>query len=118
MRYKELPIFKLALDFVVYCETIVKGFDKYHKYTIGEDLRQYSKELLFLINRANISSGVKRAEVLEKLRDKCEETKMIIRITKELNAFKSFNSYEYSSKLIVDICKQSQAWLSSSTRVS
>ena len=46
----------MTFDLVVYVETIVKGFYKYHKYTIGEDLRNYSKELLFMIQRANMSS--------------------------------------------------------------
>ena len=30
MYYDNLPIFKSALDLVVYVESIVKGFDKYH----------------------------------------------------------------------------------------
>ena len=41
MYYDNLPIYKSALDLVVYIETIVKGFNKYHKYTIGEDMRKY-----------------------------------------------------------------------------
>ena len=110
MIYDELPIFKASLDFVVYIETIVKNFDKYHKYTIGLDLRTYSKKLLFLVHRANISKDGRKA-ILEQMRDICEEIKMLIRIAKELNAFKSFNSFEHSTKLIVDICKQSQNWL-------
>jgi len=54
MIYNQLPIFKSALDFVVYIETIVKNFEKYHKYTIGTDLREYAKKILFLIYRVNI----------------------------------------------------------------
>ncbi len=50
--YDNLPIFKSTLDLVVYIETIVKNFEKYHQYTIGVDLSTHSKEMLFLINRA------------------------------------------------------------------
>ncbi|MEA2029310.1 MAG: hypothetical protein U9N49_10100 [Campylobacterota bacterium] len=39
MNSSELPIFKSALDLCIYIETIVKSFDKYHKYTIGADMR-------------------------------------------------------------------------------
>jgi hypothetical protein len=116
MIYDELPIFKATLDFVVYIETIVKSFDKYHKYTIGEDLRTYAKEMLFLVHKANIAKE-NRLDFLERLRDKCEEMKMLLRVAKELKAFKSFNSFEHSSRLIVDICKQSQNWLRSSAGV-
>ncbi len=115
MYYDNLPIYKSALDLVVYIETIVKGFDKYHKYTIGEDLRNYSKELLFLIQRANMSKE-REAELL-KLRDKAEEVKMLIRVTQELKIFKGFKQFEHCSKMSFEVCRQAQAWLSSVARV-
>lgn len=116
MRYEELPVYKAGMDFAVYIETIVKKFEKYEKYTIGEDLRNYSKELLFLIHRANISED--KRERLEHLRDKCEEIKMLLQLSKELKAFRSFKQFEVSSRLIVAVCKQSQAWLNHYARVS
>ena len=72
MIYDELPIFKSTLDFVVYIETIVIGFDKYHKYTIGVDLRTHSKKMLFLVHKANVSKE-NRVKILEDIRDSCEE---------------------------------------------
>ncbi len=108
MKYDNLPIYKVALDFCVYIETIVKNFEKYYKYSIGQDLREYSKQILFLIHKANIIKNKKN--ILLELVNKCEETKMLLHITKELKAFRSFKQFEYSSKLCVDICKQSQAW--------
>ena len=111
MYYDNLPIFKSALDLVVYMETIVKGFERYHKYTLGEELRSSSKEILFLIQRANMSRE-RYAELL-RLRNKCEEVKMLIRITQELKVFKGFKQFEQSAKLSHEVCRQAQAWLSS-----
>jgi hypothetical protein len=118
MYYEMLPIFKSTMNLVVYIETIVKEFDKYHKYTIGEDLRTYSKKMLFLIQRANMSQD-KQQELLE-LRNGCEELKMLVMLCKELKAFNSFKQFEHSSKLTVAVCRQAQAWLknSQSARVS
>lgn len=116
MFYENLPIYKAALDLCVYVEQIVQSFDKYHKYTIGEDLRTHSKELLFGIHKANRMRDKK--ESLETLRDKCEETKMLIALAKELKAFKSFTQFEHSSKLTVNICKQTQSWLNQSAGVA
>ena len=116
MYYDNLPIFKSTLDLVVYIETIVKGFDRYHKYTIGSDLRVHSKEILFLINKANISKN--RLPRLLELRDKCEELKMLIRVSKELQAYKGFKQFEHSSKLTVDVCKQAQSWLKATAGIS
>jgi len=116
MQYDNLPIYKSALDFCVYVETIVKSFGKYEKYTIGEDLRNYSKEILFLVHKANIS--LEKKKKLEQLRDKTEEVKMLIQLCKELKAFKSFKQFEVSSKMIVNIARQSQAWLNHYARVT
>jgi hypothetical protein len=116
MYYDNLPIFKSALDLVVYIETIVKGFERYHKYTVGEDLRNYSKELMFMIQRANMSED--RVSELVNLRNKCEEVKMLIRVIKELKAYKSFKQFEHSSKLTMNVCRQAQAWLGKSAGVS
>ncbi len=112
MNNYNFPIFRSGLELCVYIETIVKGFDKYHKYTIGEDMRKFSKDILFIINRVGLSQDKKR--VLIRLRDRCEDMKMLILISKELKAFKSFKQFEHSSRLAVDIAKQSQAWLNSS----
>ena len=109
MHYDNLPIFKSALDLVVYVETIVKNFDKYHKYTLGEDLRHQSKEVLFLIQRANMSEN--RSEGLLALRNKCEEVKMLIRVTHELKVFSGFKQFENCAKLSHEVCRQAQAWL-------
>jgi len=127
MNNENFSIFRSALELCVYIETIVKGFDKYHKYTIGEDMRNFSKDLLFIINRIGLSKD--KVRVLTKLRDRCEDMKMLLLISKELKAFKSFKQFEHiswsmplvsipSSKLSVDVCKQSQAWLGSTARVT
>lgn len=96
MNYNNLPIYKSALDFCVYIEIIVKWFEK------------YSKEVLFLIYRANCLED--KRETLCSLVEKCEESKMLIQIAKELKVFKSFKQFERTAKLCVSICKQSQAW--------
>ena len=39
-RYDHLPIYKSALELLVYVEQIVKNFSRYNKYTIGARLRE------------------------------------------------------------------------------
>ena len=103
------------MNLCVYVETIVKNFDKYHKYTIGEDLRNYSKELLFMIHRVN--SSHEKMQKLQSMTNRCEDLKMLVNLAKELQAFKSFKQFETMSKHTVDVCKQSQAWLNHFARV-
>jgi len=109
MYYEALPIYTATMKLVVYIETIVRGFEKYHKYTIGLQLRERSQRLLFMIAKANMST--QKHQILHELRNTCEEFKMTIQIAKELHAFRSFKQFEHSARLAVDVCKQSQAWL-------
>jgi len=67
-RYEHLPIYKAAMDLTVYIETIVRNFSRYHKYTLGSELRQQSRELVTLIIRANSRSD--KLPVLHNLRER------------------------------------------------
>jgi len=109
-----LPIYKSALELAVYVEQMVRSFEKYHKYTMGVDLRQKSKDLLFCVNAVNLSDD--KVVVLRKLRNVCEEMKVLLQLSKELKAYTSFKQFEYSSLLAVSVCKQAQAWLLSSQK--
>ncbi len=43
-RCEHLPMFKEAYDLTVHLEKIVRNFSRYHKYTLGTDLRNKSRE--------------------------------------------------------------------------
>ncbi len=96
MSSENFPIFRSALELCVYVETIVKGFDKYHKYTIGKELRKFSKDLLFLVNSVGLAKD--KVRVLARLRDRCEDMKMLLLIAKELKVCKSFKQLQLKPK--------------------
>ena len=50
---EHLPICKSAYDLCLYFEKIVINFSRYHKYSIGSDLRDVAREVLKLVVRAN-----------------------------------------------------------------
>ena len=35
-KYDHLPIYKKAMELMVFLENAVRGFSRYHKYSIGE----------------------------------------------------------------------------------
>ncbi len=41
--YENLPIYKKLIELAVYVENVVRNFSRYHKYTIGTDMRDLSK---------------------------------------------------------------------------
>ena len=109
--YERLPVFKDALDLAVYFEKIVQHFSRYHKYTIGTDLKNLSRRILILIARANTKQERKKSlnETLEKLR----ELRITIKLCKEVKAFRSFKSFEFATKSVSKVARQCEGWLRS-----
>ena len=108
-QYEHLPIYKKAMDIAIYIENIVRGFSRYHKYTLGTDLRNLSREVVRLIIRAN--SEREKYLTLCTLRDTIEELKVTVRICKEVKAFKNFNSFKYAVEEVVNLSKQKKGCL-------
>jgi len=109
--YENLPIYKASYDVTLHLEKMVAGFSRYNKYTLGSELRNLSREILKLIVRANSSQN--KAELLINLRESIEELKVILRLCKDVKAFKNFNSYEYAATKVVGIARQNEGWLKS-----
>ena len=110
-RYEHLPIYKKAMDLSIYFEKTVRNFSRYNKYTLGSELRSVSREILKLIIKAN--SSREKLPVLYELRDRLDELKVLIRISKESRAFKGFKSFQYAIEGMVSISKQNEGWIKS-----
>ena len=55
-RHEHLPIYRDALALTVHFEQNVAGFTRYHKYTLGTELRNASRRTVSPIIQANIQS--------------------------------------------------------------
>ncbi len=66
-RHEHLPIYKAALDMTVHFEKLVTGLSRYHKYTLGTELRQGSRAVLQQMLSANNAATREQqaAELLE-----------------------------------------------------
>lgn len=113
---EHLPIYRDAFELLVYLENAVQTFSKYHKYTLGTDLRNSAREVLKLIVRANNSTA--REVVLEELRLALEDLKVLIRVGKEVKAFPSFKTFEVAVNQLVSVSKQTEGWLRSTRQRS
>ena len=69
-RYEHLPIYKSALDMTVHFERLVAGFSRYHKYTLGTELREGSRAVLLQVLRSKNVPALHRAAELEVLRER------------------------------------------------
>ena len=107
--YENLAIYKSSFDLCVYFEKTVKNFDKGHKFAIGADLKNKSRQIAMQVIRAN--SSLTKTEDIQELIILIEELKLITRLCQETNGFSNKNSYGYISKLLTNITSQANNWL-------
>jgi hypothetical protein len=108
-RYDHLPIYRTAFDLAVHIEKIVRHFSRYHKYSIGTELRENSRRVLERIIEANNNQS--RESILLQLREDLEKLKVLVRLCHESGGFSSTRSYLYVSEQVVNLAKQNEGWL-------
>ena len=109
-RYEHLPIFRDAYDLALHIEKIVRDFSRYHKYTLGGDLRNSSRAILDKIMAANDARDDRPLHLLA-LRQDLESLKVLVRLSHESGAFASTRSYLHVAERIVNLARQNEGWL-------
>jgi hypothetical protein len=109
-RYEHLPIFRQAYDLTVHIEKIVRNFSRYHKYTLGTDLRNKSRKIVEKIIEANNARDGRAAHLVE-LRQELESFKVLARLCHESGGFASTRSYLHVAERIANIARQNEGWL-------
>ena len=108
-RYEHLAIYKKAFDFTVYVENIVRNFSRYHKYTLGTELRDQARGVVALIVRANNARD--KLPILFELREALEQIKLTLRLCKEVKAFHNFNSFQVALNHVINVSRQTEGWI-------
>jgi hypothetical protein len=108
---EHLPIYKRAYDLCLYLEQVVHNFSRYHKYSLGQDLRDGARQVLKLVVRANARRD--KVPVQLALREELEELKVLLRLCQDVKAFPNFHSFEHAITQVTDIAKQNEGWLKS-----
>ena len=103
------PIAKLARRFLGEIERAVRGFPRYHKYTLGTDLRRQAMQLAVLCNRAwRDRGGV--AHWVNRLVWAIDEIKIALQLGSEIRAFRSFGVFEQLIRTAEDLGRQAGGW--------
>jgi len=96
---------------VVYFEIVVRGFQRYHKFSIGSELRNLSHAILVLIAQANIRND--REQRLKAALEKLQELKIRVQICSEIKAFRRQNNFAAATRKVIGVAKQCEGWLRS-----
>lgn len=105
-RYQQTPLWRDASRFLLEVEQAVRGFPRYHKYTLGSELRQHAMKICRLVARAaQVNDKQQRAILLEQLVWQVEDTKMTVQLAKELEAFASFAQFQRLAEQAVGLVR-------------
>jgi hypothetical protein len=114
-RYEHLPIYREAYDLTVHVEQVVRNFSRYHKYTLGTDLRNRMRAALEKIVEANNARD--RAESLKELRQQLENLKVLCRLCHDSGAFGGgTKSYLHIAERLTNLARQNEGWLKSTAK--
>jgi four helix bundle protein len=83
--YEALPIYKAAMDLVVALDGAVRRFSRFHKYTLGSQLRESALAVVLQVARGN--QRPERDEALQLACQRAEEVKILLNVAKEVKAF-------------------------------
>jgi len=114
-RHQKLPIWRDANRLLLEIERSVRKFPRYHKYTLGSDLRRLAMDICrYIVRAAHLVGGseVQREQerAIERLIFLVEDLKITIQLAKELEAFASFAEFAQVAELVVTVGKQSGGW--------
>ena len=107
-HYQGLAVYRAATLLYVCTERVVKKFSRYHMYMLGDELRRHALQAPILVMRANRRAT--RAVAMEELCLGAETMKIMINLSKEVDAFASFSAYTELAKLVMELARQAEAW--------
>ena len=94
----------------MWAEQTVRRFARYHKYTVGSQLRVQALTLCRLVLRAQGASGASRLHVVRELHLAAEELKLLLQLGKEVQAFRSWAEFEQGVELALSLARQAAGW--------
>ena len=106
---RQMPLWRDANQLLLLVEQAVRHFPRYHKYTLGTDLRRQAMNVCRLIARAYHDREGRRP-LVQRLNGEVDDLKIALQLAKELAVFRNFKEFESIVTLAVSVGKQSGGW--------
>ncbi|MCX7086849.1 MAG: four helix bundle protein [Methylococcales bacterium] len=110
MKRNDIPIWRDANRLLLLVEQAVRHFPRYHKYTLGSELRRQAMKICQWIHRA-WQNRAQALAILPRLVLAVDDLKIQLQLAKELQVFRNFAEFEQLAELTVQVGKQSGGWL-------
>ena len=116
------PIYRDCRRLLLHTEEVVRRFSRYHKYTVGTDLRQNAMALMRAVHQA-VYDRAHQAQLVQALVWRVDDYKLTLQLAIELGAFApgangqpsqktvpGFAAFETAAQLAGNIGKQCGGW--------
>ncbi len=110
MYRKVSPILRDANQLLLETEQIVRHFPRYHKYTLGSELRTQVFKINQLLARA-WQYKEQTQYYLQRVIRAIDDLKIQLQLAKELQVFRNFAEFQRLAELTISLGKQSGGWL-------
>ncbi len=90
-------------------EAAVRGFARYHKYSVGERMRNQAWDAAVATHRVWRAKRDRGVE-MERLVQAVDDLKLGLQLAKEVHAFKSFAQFEALAREVNDLGRQCGGW--------
>jgi len=109
--YYYLPVYKTSYDLLLGIFQLTKDFSREYKYTIGQDLKKATTEMILNIYRANRIA--RKKDTIQSARENIEVIRLYVRLLKDLKQI-NIKKLAHINELIESVSKQLTSWQNSS----
>jgi len=106
--YDNLPVYKTSYDLLLGIFVFSQDLAKDYKYTLGENLKKETVDMISNIYRAN-STQVNRSVRIQSARENLEVIRLFLRLLKDLKQI-SLDKFIAINELLESVGKQLTAW--------
>jgi len=110
MIYSSLPVHKASYELLLEIFVFSKDLSREYKYTIGQDLKKDTIDLLVGIYRAN--RVYEKEEIIKETREKLEMIRLYIRVLHDLKEI-GIKKFTHINLKIENVSKQLSGWQNS-----
>lgn len=109
--FDRLPaIARLSHRILADVENAVRRFPRFHKYSVGADLRAHSMQVARSVHKAWRDAD-QRLQLVRELGGAVDDLKISMQLAKQVQAFGSFAEFEALARLVHELGQQSGGWL-------
>ena len=114
-QYQHLPIYKLTYDILLRIMQVTKDFPREYKYTLGQNFKDETTELIVLIYRANSTKD--KIRHIDEIIERVQLVQLLMRLCHDMRILQRKHYADLTEKTD-SLARQAQGWRKASKKNS